>query len=127
VLISVYQSTIQQCFSLTTNQHRPESANQKPSGEQVTRHEVFTHKCPTRLRLETLSNVLLASPLSGAWEKLFRVLELNVIDLKDVVDVTNIIDPSLGAAAPLAPAALLHNAAQHQHRAGNGTGPVLLP
>jgi hypothetical protein len=33
-LISQNQPAIQQCFSLTTNQHQPESASQKPSSEQ---------------------------------------------------------------------------------------------
>jgi hypothetical protein len=34
-LIGAYQPAIQQCFSLITNQHQSESANQKPSSEQM--------------------------------------------------------------------------------------------
>lgn len=104
----------------------PQFSGPVPGTETSTGTWLLTSQHVIKLSLtgaEYLSNVLLASHLAGVREKFFRVLELK----RCVVDVTNIIDPSLGAAAPLAPAALLHNAAQHQYRAGNGTGPVLLP
>jgi hypothetical protein len=44
VRISAYQPTIQQCFSFITNQHQPESASQKPSGEQGVSHVLFDTK-----------------------------------------------------------------------------------